>query len=55
MNCEGSCEEHYGEVLLVNVSNGWGTFWYCQEAIAEDIRRGFVVEPVQDSEEVIHE
>lgn len=44
--CEGSCEIHKGEVIPVIIEgHGWdGTkFNYCQEAIEEDERRGFVV------------
>jgi hypothetical protein len=44
--CEGSCEEHKGEVVPVIIEgHGWdGTkFNYCQAAIEEDERRGFVV------------
>lgn len=44
--CEGSCDVHKGEVLPVIIEgHGWdGTkFNYCQAAIEEDERRGFVV------------
>jgi len=49
MNCEGSCEKHVGEVIKVLV-HGHNIpedkpypFDYCEEAIAEDKRRGFTV------------
>jgi len=45
--CEGSCEEHRGPVRPVEC---WGPhdrepwkFNYCDEAVAEDTRRGFRV------------
>lgn len=44
--CEGSCEVHRGEVMPVIIEgHGWDgvKFNYCQEAIEEDERRGFVV------------
>ena len=44
--CEGSCEIHKGEVIPVIITgHGWDDtkFNYCQEAIEEDERRGFVV------------
>ena len=40
--CAGSCEEHKGEVKEVYVK-GWGYFYYCEEAIEEDKRRGLIV------------
>jgi len=45
--CEGSCEEHRGNVRPVECwgpgdSDPW-RFNYCDEAIAEDTRRGFRV------------
>jgi hypothetical protein len=40
--CEGSCEEHRGECSVVYV-DGWTYFSYCEEAIAEDRRRGLSV------------
>lgn len=47
-SCEGACENHVGEVVTVHVTspkgNDWGEFDYCEEAIAEDRRRGFTVE-----------
>ena len=47
MHCEGSCEEHNGEVVPVlcyapGDREPW-KFNYCEEAIAEDERRGFTV------------
>ncbi len=47
MQCEGSCEEHKGEVVSVlcyapGDREPW-KFNYCEEAIAEDERRGFTV------------
>lgn len=50
--CEGSCSEHIGDVRLVQV-DGWGYFWYCEEAIAEDERRGLCVVVVQEKAEVL--
>jgi len=47
IECEGYCEKYKGEVHRVKV---YGTdfngmeFNYCEEAIEEDIRRGFLVE-----------
>lgn len=44
--CEGSCKIHKGEVMPVIIEgHGWDgiKFNYCQEAIEEDERRGFVV------------
>lgn len=44
--CEGSCENHKGEVIPVIIEgHGWDgiKFNYCQAAIEEDERRGFVV------------
>ena len=45
MECEGGCDEHKGEVVEVNVTR-WGKFFYCEEAIKEDKRRGLEVEIV---------
>jgi hypothetical protein len=45
-NCEGDCEEHRGDVVLVHVfdaSIDWDTFWYCDAAIAKDRSRGYTV------------
>ena len=51
MKCEGSCEEHVGKVVTVHVVSergfDWGEFNYCEEAIAEDERRGMTVEIVE--------
>ena len=44
--CEGSCENHQGEVKLVHVG-GWGYWAYCDTAIAEDISRGLSVTIVE--------
>ena len=46
--CEGTCDPHVGAVERVRVMHiasmfDWGVFWYCQEAIAEDGRRGMRV------------
>lgn len=44
--CEGGCDEHRGEVRRVHVWHGsydWGWFYYCDEARAEDKRRGMTV------------
>ena len=46
--CQGNCKEHRGMIHRVEVRdirNGkdWGLFWYCDEAIDEDIRRGLDV------------
>jgi len=45
--CDGSCEEHVGEVVVVNVTSSrgydWGEFHYCETAIANDRERGFIV------------
>jgi hypothetical protein len=46
--CEGNCKKHTGAVVRVNVTDprtgkDWGEFWYCYEAIAEDLRRGLNV------------
>lgn len=50
MICDGSCEKHVGEVKPVYVldydcpdSKPPWKFNYCDEAIAEDKRRGFTV------------
>ena len=45
--CEGSCEEHRGDIHCVRVYDkehgiDWGWFSYCEEAVAEDTRRGMV-------------
>lgn len=46
--CQGSCEQHKGEIHMVTVEDEklqkvW-QFDYCEEAIAEDKRRGFNVD-----------
>lgn len=49
--CDGSCEEHRGDVRAVRVFYGatdWGWFSYCEEAIAEDERRGMDLEYAED-------
>lgn len=43
MKCDGACTEHKGEVKPVYVRY-WGNFFYCEEAIEEDTRRGLEVE-----------
>lgn len=51
MDCSGSCEEHTWDVQQVHVwgnCHDWGEFWYCEEAIREDRRRGLTVEPVDE-------
>jgi len=49
-SCEGACEKHVGEVITVHVvdENGydWSNFDYCEEAIADDRRNGFMVYPL---------
>jgi hypothetical protein len=64
--CEGSCtndegvEEHRGECKVVHVSypnerkNDAWHFSYCDEAIAEDKRRGFTVE-ILNVAEIVHD
>jgi hypothetical protein len=45
--CDGGCETHQGEVKRVRVHHGskdWGWWNYCDEARAEDKRRGMTVE-----------
>lgn len=41
-SCEGNCEKHIGDVVLVKVTD-WGSFHYCQAAIEKDRRNGFTV------------
>ena len=44
MNCEGSCEQHSGEVRRIDVWQGafhWGWFDYCDQAIADNSEMGF--------------
>ncbi len=48
--CEGSCEEHRGQVVRVKVTDigkDWGEFDYCEEAIEEDERRGLDVKIIE--------
>lgn len=50
IKCEGSCEEHKGDVKRVHVwygSKDWGEFDYCDQAIEEDERRGMQIELVK--------
>jgi len=45
-SCEGACKHHVGPIQRVHVvghGHDWGEFWYCQNAIEEDRRRGFTV------------
>jgi len=51
VECEGACEEHQGEVREVHVLC-WGKFFYCEEAIVEDRRRGLYVTIVDQESEV---
>ena len=55
IKCDGSCEEHVGEIVTVHVvspgGHDWGEFNYCEEAIAEDRRRGMTVEILQVDDE----
>ena len=47
MKCQGNCKKHTGEVKKVHVkgeTKDWGFFYYCDVAIAEDIRNGLIVE-----------
>jgi hypothetical protein len=51
--CDGACNKHIGHTKQVHVtraSHDWGTFNYCENAIAEDIKRGFAVEIVNEEE-----
>jgi len=47
MQCEGNCIKKYGrhsgDVKRVKIP-GWGEFFYCDNAIQEDISREFVVD-----------
>ncbi|MDA8121886.1 MAG: hypothetical protein M0Z38_04875 [Deltaproteobacteria bacterium] len=53
MNCDGFCKpDHVGVVIRVRVMDGdkdCGECWYCEEAIAEDTRRGFKVIPFPET------
>ena len=44
--CDGSCETHEGDAIRVRVFGSVAPmeFWYCNEAIREDTRRGLLVE-----------
>lgn len=49
-HCEGGCASHSGGIRAVRVidPNGaekydWGYFSYCEEAMAEDKRRGMTI------------
>jgi hypothetical protein len=49
--CEGNCEQHYGETKAVRVFNknsgiDWGYFAYCEAARKEDAHRGMELEDV---------
>jgi hypothetical protein len=49
--CDGSCEEHIGEVRPVHVvhiatGHDWGNFYYCDAAKEEDVGRGMRVEEI---------
>lgn len=53
--CEGKCENHYGDVKLVNVTTqsglDWGNFYYCDcaidnEKINKDGTLGFIVSEI---------
>ena len=54
-NCDGTCVKHFGEVR--HVTSGecpkrhtpWD-WWYCEEALAEDKRRGFTVRDFETNE-----
>ena len=51
--CQGNCCEHDVEVRLVHVTFGyhdWGFWWYCENAIAEDIYRGLSMEYVEEQD-----
>lgn len=46
MICDGSCEEHEGEIRQVHVRgklHDWGLFNYCEVAVKEDQSRGLEV------------
>lgn len=59
--CEGNCiethGEHRGEVKQVFII-GWTKepciFCYCQNAVEEDERRGFVIKPCDESGQAIN-
>jgi len=57
--CEGNCEEHKGEPVLVRVwdkriapNYDWGHFWYCETAIEHDKKIGLTVYDVPDMPEI---
>lgn len=51
MKCEGSCEAHSGDVRRY-IIEGWDCFWdYCDEAFAEDKRRGLKISLVGEIKE----
>lgn len=44
--CDGSCDEHIGDVFPVRVFDrdfDWGWFSYCEAARKEDARRGMTL------------
>jgi len=49
--CQGVCDEHSGNVHLVEV-DGWGQFRYCEAAIEEDRARNFTVSIVEQQPEI---
>jgi hypothetical protein len=56
--CDGSCDEHSGPIREVRVfkrSGGFYTLLYCDEAIAEDHRRGFKVVDQEARRDAIRE
>lgn len=57
--CEGNCEEHKGEVVLVSVwdknitpNKDWGHFWYCESAIEADKENGMTIYTIPDMPEI---
>ena len=50
--CEGTCEEHSGDVRRYRVvaASGfdWGFMDYCDVAASEDVERGFAVELIEE-------
>jgi len=50
LKCDGACEEHTGEVKVVNVHN-WGNFNYCESAIEEDTHRGLIVTVIESKQD----
>jgi len=56
--CQGSCDTHRGLVKLVNIKNpdnkyDWGHWCYCEKAIAEDRKIGFIVTEIEESCSII--